>query len=704
MSSSIGSSIASFGASYIPDLADAANIQSALKSLYFGSTGAAENNNGIYGALYTLYTGSPTIGGAAGTVTIAGNLTVNGTTTTINSTTINVDDKLIELGAVASPTNTTANGGGISLKGSVDTSNDKTILWDSTNANWTTSENWNIASGKTLKINNVTLLDTNAPKSMATLMGYTSTATASGTTTLTNTSSCYQQFTGTLTQTVVLPVTSTLIRGWTFHVVNNSTGNVTVNSSGGNQVIVVIPGTTAMVTCIGTTLTTAADWEAGLTDFSTYTGTGGVVLNTSPVIAGTLTTATVTTLNNNPITITESAHATSRRASIQVGQSWEVGQDSDTNGVKDFYIYGGTGTQSRKFSISPTTGTISGSFASSNAIFFGDGSDGNVTITTATTLSRDMFYNNLTISGASGRLQTNGYRVFVAGVLDVTAAVANAISHNNSTFAASPGTNGGTPGAGTGGTETTLGPLAGISGTNGAAGVASTPTGIAGVAGVSYANTTNLFPHGIYSSTNGGNGSSGSQPGGAGGSHTLPTRTFGARRAWIDWTPIVAGPLLCGAPGTGGGSGGSAPGGGNSGGGGGGGASCYALAIYANTINRGAGTATGFINMVGGKGGNGGTGAIDNGHGGGGSGGQGGFVYIVYGTLTGTAKASAIRSTGGQGGDNGGSTLQGTAGGDSGAVMLINLSTGVISYTAPVNGANGTTPSGGAGGLASVTL
>ena len=37
-----------------------------------------------------------------------------------------------------------------------------------------------------------------------------------------------------------------------------------------------------MCTCIGTTLTTAADWEAGLTDFSTSTGTGSVVLNTSP--------------------------------------------------------------------------------------------------------------------------------------------------------------------------------------------------------------------------------------------------------------------------------------------------------------------------------------------------------------------------------------------------------------------------------------
>jgi hypothetical protein len=41
-----------------------------------------------------------------------------------------------------------------------------------------------------------------------------------------------------------------------------------------------------MVTCIGTTLTTAADWEAGFTDFQSITGTGSVVLGTGPTITG----------------------------------------------------------------------------------------------------------------------------------------------------------------------------------------------------------------------------------------------------------------------------------------------------------------------------------------------------------------------------------------------------------------------------------
>jgi len=128
---------------------------------------------------------------------------------------------------------------------------------------------------------------TTAPAALANLMGFTTTATAAGTTTLTNTSSSYQIFTGTTTQTVVLPVVSTLVQGWTFHIVNNSTGVLTVNSSGGNLVISVPAGVTTMCTCILITGTTAASWEAGLTDFSTVTGTGSVVLSAGPTFTGT---------------------------------------------------------------------------------------------------------------------------------------------------------------------------------------------------------------------------------------------------------------------------------------------------------------------------------------------------------------------------------------------------------------------------------
>ena len=95
---------------------------------------------------------------ADGTVTISGNLTVNGTTTEISSTTITVDDKNIELGAVASPSDTTADGGGITLKGA----SDKTFNWvDSTDA-WTSSEHIALATGKSVYIDGVIQLSKNS--------------------------------------------------------------------------------------------------------------------------------------------------------------------------------------------------------------------------------------------------------------------------------------------------------------------------------------------------------------------------------------------------------------------------------------------------------------------------------------------------------------------------------------------------------------
>ena len=168
---------------------------------------------------------------------------------------------------------------------------------------------------------------TTAPAGMAALMGYTQTATAAGTTTLTNTSSYYQQFVGSSTQTVVLPVTSTLQTGWTFHIVNNSLANISVQSSGLNAVITVIPGTTAMCTCIGTSLTTAADWESGITDFSTYTGTGDVVLATSP----TLTTPNI-----------GAATGTSLSVSGNITGAYLYGNASTVTGLSASKIFNGT--------------------------------------------------------------------------------------------------------------------------------------------------------------------------------------------------------------------------------------------------------------------------------------------------------------------------------------------------------------------------
>ena len=93
------------------------------------------------------------------------------------------------------------------------------------------------------------------------LSAYTTTATAASTTTLTVASTYAQFFTGITTQTLVMPVTSTLVLGFPFYVVNNSSGNVTVQSSGGNTIQIMAAGTTAYLTCILTSGTTASSWN-----------------------------------------------------------------------------------------------------------------------------------------------------------------------------------------------------------------------------------------------------------------------------------------------------------------------------------------------------------------------------------------------------------------------------------------------------------
>lgn len=91
----------------------------------------------------------------ANDLTVTNNLQVNGTTTTINSTTLQVDDKNIELGTVASPSDTTADGGGITLKGA----SDHTIIWTNSTDSWDFSEHVNIASGKEFRIAGTKVLD-----------------------------------------------------------------------------------------------------------------------------------------------------------------------------------------------------------------------------------------------------------------------------------------------------------------------------------------------------------------------------------------------------------------------------------------------------------------------------------------------------------------------------------------------------------------
>ena len=112
------------------------------------------------------------VGDNTGTVVIKGDLQIDGTTTTVNSTTVTVDDKNIVLGSGAA-NDAAADGGGITLESG---EGDKTFNWVDSTDSWTSSENFDLANTKTYKIAGTdvlssTSLGTNVTTSFLTTVG-----------------------------------------------------------------------------------------------------------------------------------------------------------------------------------------------------------------------------------------------------------------------------------------------------------------------------------------------------------------------------------------------------------------------------------------------------------------------------------------------------------------------------------------------------
>lgn len=349
---------------------------------------------------------------------------------------------------------------------------------------------------------------------------------------------------------------------------------------------------------------------------------------------------------------------------------------------------------------------------SATAALFGTGADGNVTIAGTVTLTRDMNYQNLTLS-ATANLRPAGFRIFVAGVLDMSAAPANAIQTQAAAGNNAIGAAGGTF------TNPQISPGSPITG-SGVGGAGQLAVGTAGVAnGVAVVNVGN----GGRTGAGGTGGASGTpNAGGAGAQQgrgqfnpgglmvAFPTPNFGP--FWYNIANSGGSQLNNLFPQYSAGGGGGGGGDGANLGGGGGGASTpsYGISIYAAQIARGSNATAGVINGAGARGGNGANGAGGTAAGGGGAGGGGGTaVYIVVGQFTGSTIVNAIDVSGAQGGNggNGVGTGNGGTGGDGGAngsvqVVLLNPATYTQSATFNTAGAAGVAggvTAGGAGGL-----
>jgi hypothetical protein len=281
--------------------------------------------------------------------------------------------------------------------------------------------------------------------------------------------------------------------------------------------------------------------------------------------------------------------------------------------------------------LDPTTGHVhdgtNGALLGGAKSAYGDGSDGDVTISGTTSMTRDTYYNNLTVN-AGQTLWVNGWRIFVKGTLTLNGTIATPWLVNSGQTGGGPpsgagygklSTGGGQagawqPGAGSGGAAFTMGGIGGRGGDAGA--YTATPCSVITGSGDYYG------PH-------------------AGG----PLLWFGAYMTGnIGMSPMAAGM---------GGGGGSCVSGYAGGGGHGGGW----IMVFARRIVI---SATGAMKSRGGDGAPGSTPTS-----GGGGGGSGGCIVLTYDSLS---NVGTISCPGGNGGAGAGIGTAGSTGG-AGVVM-----------------------------------
>ena len=273
----------------------------------------------------TVAVGNTTI---TGDLTVSGNVFFNGGTTNVNSTNLVVEDKNIILGDTDTPTDVTADGGGITLKGTTD----KTLTWvDSTDA-WTSSEDFNLVSGKQYEINGTQVINSTALGTGITDSSLTSVGTLNG-----------LSVSGTANATTSINVGANVNLSTSAINVGNSTVNTTVTSSvvtTSNVVATNLSGNGASVTSVDAatvggntalTLRTYSETKAGDAYSNAVAYSGNAVqaysnatafaANADNIASGTLNTARLPATVNVATAVNVGANVNLTTAAINIGNS-----------------------------------------------------------------------------------------------------------------------------------------------------------------------------------------------------------------------------------------------------------------------------------------------------------------------------------------------------------------------------------------------
>jgi hypothetical protein len=282
--------------------------------------------------------------------------------------------------------------------------------------------------------------------------GWQSIATAAGTTTLLVGSPFETDFTGTTTQTCVLPTTG-IVAGQGFKIVNSSTGVVTVQASGGGTIQAMPSGSVLSVTALVAAPTTAANWNAQMS-------VNGLIIGTAP---------TVTKLvNSNSPSAGATATAVTGNYTTPSGVQWisvkAVGAGGGGSGSATSTNAGGTGgTGGQTFfgtSLLTANGGVGGACPSNGN--GPPGAGGSASITSSATVYGSSFSG----SSAGGEPTTSVASVYFAGSSGGTSPFGGA-GAGGSTAALAGGNAAGNTGSGGGGAGTGS---AGQGGTGGGSG------------------------------------------------------------------------------------------------------------------------------------------------------------------------------------------------------------------------------------------
>jgi hypothetical protein len=331
--------------------------------------------------------------GVGGTLNVQGDLNVQGTFTTINSTTITVADKNIELGVVATPTDLTAQGGGITLRGATD----KSINWYS-GVGWSSSESWNLASGNTFKINGTNVLSssslgTGVTNSSLTAVGTVTTGVWSATavTALYGGTGLVPSFT--VGDILYANTTST----WGRLTANSNSGYVLVSAGSGATPTYVAPSTLS----VGFASTSSYSYQSG------YAITSGLATTASysyqagyAITSGLATTATYAHQSGYGLT---AGLATTATYAHQSGYAITSGFATTATNIN---VVSATTNTNHRVLFTPASGTASGAAVSIENTFVYNPSTDILSVSglavTASTSSTNSSTGALTVAGGVG--------------------------------------------------------------------------------------------------------------------------------------------------------------------------------------------------------------------------------------------------------------------------------------------------------------